>query len=78
MPGWGRRLAGGEGEEPKTLNEAQLTALMTIADRIYGVEISLKNIEARLLRVERWLDTNVASYRQTSAYRSLDGEQPRG
>lgn len=67
MKGWGTKL-GADLQEPKTMPEAQLLAIMSIADRMFELITLFQDIQARLTRIEVFLEETVPTYSQTSAY----------
>lgn len=61
IKGWGRYL--GEMEDPKTIDEAKLTALLAIADRLADLNAHLLDVKIRLSRMEMWLEETAPGYR---------------
>jgi hypothetical protein len=64
---WGRFLADQDGE-PRTIEEAQLTVLMAIADQNTKLLAAFQDIQNRLYRIESWLEDYGPGYTQTAAY----------
>jgi hypothetical protein len=67
MKGWGMRL-GADMQEPKTMEEAQLLATMTINDKLYEMVTILQDLQARLTRLEVFVEETIPAYSRTSAY----------
>lgn len=70
MQSWGMRL-GADMQEPKTMEEAQLLATMTINDKLYEMVAILQDVQARLTRLEVYVEENAPGYTRTSAYQAL-------
>lgn len=71
MKGWGSKL-GADMQEPKTMEEAQLLATMTINDKLYEMVTILQDLQARLTRLEVYVEERAPGYTQTSAYRGAN------
>jgi hypothetical protein len=69
MKGWGMRL-GADMQEPKTMEEAQLLATMTINDKLYELVTILQDLQARMTRLEVFVEETIPAYSRTSAYRT--------
>ena len=74
MPGWGKRIA--DFDEPRTMPEAAFTAQMMAADRLLEVVTLLQTLEARLSRIESWMEMTLPGYQQSPAYQKTPGNHP--
>lgn len=67
MKGWGRIL-GADLDSPRSREDAMLTAMMSTNDQLYEIKHIFLDIQARLTRIETYLEEAVPGYAQSSAY----------
>lgn len=75
MKGWGMRM-GADMQEPRTLEEALLTATMAQADLLTDIRTLLQDIQVRLTRIEVFLEETIPAYSQTSVYKARAEADP--
>jgi hypothetical protein len=74
IKGWGRIL--GELDEPKTLDQALLTAALASTDLLREISANIITIQARLQRIEIWMEATIPSYQPSYRQALAQPEQP--
>lgn len=68
ISGWARKLGGGDGKggDPMTLQEAQVFAAIAQCDRSVEILVALQDIQARVHRMELFIESHFPDYNERS------------
>jgi hypothetical protein len=73
LKSWAGRLS--VADEPLTLPEATLLALISCNDRLVEMQVKIEELAGRYQQLDEWMEANVAGYRRRPLRAIKDGDR---